>query len=95
MPLVVLVKELISYSFQISNFPTNFPQLPFHISTEKGIEKSLVQSLEKLKLDYVDLYLIHGPFRFKEGEEFFPKDKDGKMILDVKADHLTMWKVNK
>ncbi|KAF2454480.1 aldo-keto reductase family 1 member C13 [Lineolata rhizophorae] len=33
------------------------------------IEGSLKASLKKLQLDYVDLYLIHSPFKFKSDEE--------------------------
>ncbi|KAL0218442.1 hypothetical protein P9112_004095 [Eukaryota sp. TZLM1-RC] len=37
------------------------------------------ESLDKLQLDYLDLYLIHAPRTFRTGVELFPKTCDGDM----------------
>ncbi|GFS73701.1 aldo-keto reductase family 1 member B1 [Nephila pilipes] len=44
-------------------------------------------SLKALGLDYLDLYLIHWPIAYKEGDELFPKNEKGEMLtsdLDFK-----------
>lgn len=46
-----------------------------------SVEASLDDSLNQLGVDYVDLYLMHWPVAFKDGDEKMPKDKDGNMIL--------------
>src|ERR1700742_492259 len=44
------------------------------------VEPAFNASLEKLKLNYLDLYLIHTPFAFQPGDEQDPRDGDGEVI---------------
>jgi alcohol dehydrogenase (NADP+) len=46
----------------------------------KSVEKSLDDSLRELGVDHVDLYLMHWPAPFKDGDEKMPKDNDGNII---------------
>ncbi|XP_023242820.1 aldose reductase-like isoform X1 [Centruroides sculpturatus] len=61
----------------------------FH-SKDKVFE-CLNKSLSSLKLDYLDLYLIHWPLGYKEGGELFPKDETGKFLYSD-VDYLETWK---
>lgn len=49
---------------------------------KRDVEGALKQSLEKLKLDYVDLYLVHWPIAYEENE-------DGKAIPVKIPNHKT------
>ncbi|CAG9803237.1 unnamed protein product [Chironomus riparius] len=46
----------------------------------KEVRGAIEVSLKKLKLDYVDLYLIHCPVSFAKSTELFPKDEAGKPL---------------
>ena len=46
------------------------------------VKPALEASLRKLRLDYVDLYLMHTPFAFRPGDDQDPRDENGKTIYD-------------
>src|SRR5262245_37840360 len=46
------------------------------------VEPAFEASLERLKLNYLDLYLIHTPYAFQPGDEQDPRDQDGNVIYD-------------
>jgi alcohol dehydrogenase (NADP+) len=49
-------------------------------------------SLERLRLNYLDLYLIHTPFAFRPGDEQDPRDQDGNVLYDHGVTLLDTWK---
>lgn len=55
------------------------------------VRPALEVTLKNLRLAYIDLYLIHWPFAYKEDGELFPKDADEK-ILFSDVDYLETWK---
>ncbi|XP_003378757.1 aldose reductase [Trichinella spiralis] len=61
----------------------------FHRGDE--VEPALRESLKKLKLNYVDLYLIHTPMSFKKSDKELVMLVDDHIIPDP-VDHLETWK---
>ena len=55
------------------------------------VEPAFEASLERLKLDYLDLYLIHTPFAFQPGENQDPRDKNGNVLYDHDVTLLDTW----
>jgi len=55
------------------------------------VKPALKETLKNLGLDYLDLYLIHWPTAFKEGEELFPRDENEKIIYSD-AHYTETWK---
>ncbi|KAL5603479.1 hypothetical protein FOVSG1_006229 [Fusarium oxysporum f. sp. vasinfectum] len=55
------------------------------------VERALDESLMDLDTPYVDLLMMHYPCTFARGEDRFPRDKDGKMILG-KTSYVDTWK---
>jgi alcohol dehydrogenase (NADP+) len=49
-------------------------------------------SLDRLGLDYLDLYLIHTPFAFQPGDEQDPRDEHGDVIYDKGVTLLDTWR---
>lgn len=61
----------------------------FH--STKLVKAACQETLKLLKLDYLDLYLIHWPFGYAEGQGNFPTDANGK-TLTSDVDYLDTWK---
>ncbi|XP_043600658.1 1,5-anhydro-D-fructose reductase-like isoform X3 [Bombus pyrosoma] len=58
---------------------------------ESSVVPTCKKSLENLGLSYVDLYLIHWPFAFKEGDDLMPRDENGALLMSD-TDYLETWK---
>ncbi len=56
------------------------------------VEPAFRVSLERLRLDYLDLYLIHTPFAFQPGDEQDPRDENGNVIYDDGVTLLDTWR---
>lgn len=55
------------------------------------VEPTLRKSLNDLELDHLDLYLIHFPMAFQEGEVAFPSDENG-LSIDDDVDYVDTWR---
>ena len=49
-------------------------------------------SLDRLRLNYLDLYLIHTPFAFQPGDEQDPRDQNGNVLYDPCVTLLDTWR---
>jgi len=56
------------------------------------VEPSFEGSLERLGLNYLDLYLIHTPFAFQPGDNQDPRDTNGNVLYDKETTLLDTWK---
>jgi diketogulonate reductase-like aldo/keto reductase len=56
------------------------------------VKPAFQASLNKLQLDYVDIYLIHTPFAFQPGTDQDPRDAKGKVIYDKSVTLLDTWR---
>jgi alcohol dehydrogenase (NADP+) len=56
------------------------------------VEPAFEASLERLGLNYLDLYLIHTPFAFQPGDEQDPRDQNGNVLYDHDVTLLDTWK---
>src|ERR1700734_1793624 len=56
------------------------------------VEPAFAASLHRLRLKYLDLYLIHTPFAFQPGDEQDPRDQNGNVIYDHGVTLLDTWK---
>jgi len=56
------------------------------------VEPAFEASLERLRLKYLDLYLIHTPFAFQPGDDHDPRDQDGNVVYDRGVTLHDTWK---
>ena len=56
------------------------------------VEPAFEASLDRLRLNYLDLYLIHTPCAFQPGEEQDPRDQDGNVLYDHDVTLLDTWR---
>ncbi|MGA7812529.1 aldo/keto reductase [Caballeronia sp.] len=56
------------------------------------VEPAFGASLERLGLDYLDLYLVHTPFAFQPGDEQDPRDENGDILYDEGVTLLDTWR---
>ncbi|AQH03481.1 dehydrogenase [Burkholderia sp. KK1] len=56
------------------------------------VEAACDASCERLRTDYLDLYLIHTPFAFQPGDEQDPRDVNGNVLYDEGVTLLDTWK---
>lgn len=56
-----------------------------------AVERTCRKSLSNLGLDYIDLYLMHWPTAFKDGDDLTPKGPDGKVLFSS-VDILDTWR---
>ncbi|WP_263356088.1 aldo/keto reductase [Acidicapsa ligni] len=56
------------------------------------VEPAFDASLERLRINYLDLYLIHTPFAFQPGEEQDPRDQNGDVVYDRDVTLLDTWR---
>nr|CAX77276.1 aldo-keto reductase family 1, member B4 (aldose reductase) [Schistosoma japonicum] len=55
------------------------------------VRKACEETLKDLRLNYLDLYLVHWPVPLKYGGDLFPKDSNGQLCLD-NVPHEDTWK---
>nr|POE46870.1 d-galacturonate reductase [Quercus suber] len=60
----------------------------------RKVEACIDESLKRLGLDYVDLYLVHWPVPINGNgnDPLFPKREDGSRDLDTEWSHVQTWK---
>src|SRR5580700_4964700 len=56
------------------------------------VEPAFEASLDRLGLNYLDLYLSHTPFAFQPGDNQDPRDQNGNIIYDPGVTLLDTWR---
>ena len=56
------------------------------------VEPAFDASLQRLRLEYLDLYLIHTPYAFQPGDDQDPRDHNGNVLYDDGVTLLDTWR---
>ena len=56
------------------------------------VEPAFNASLQRLRLTYLDLYLIHTPYAFQPGDNQDPRDQNGNVLYDDGVTLLDTWR---
>ena len=56
------------------------------------VKPAFEASLQRLQLDYLDLYLMHTPFAFRPGDEQDPRNEAGQVMYDKWVTLLETWR---
>lgn len=56
------------------------------------VEPAFEASLDRLRLGYLDLYLVHTPYAFQPGDEQDPRDQNGNVLYDNEVTLLDTWR---
>ncbi|HZB89843.1 MAG TPA: aldo/keto reductase [Stellaceae bacterium] len=56
------------------------------------VKPAFEASRRRLRLDYVDCYLVHTPFAFQPGDEQDPRDERGQVIYDSGVTLVETWR---
>src|SRR5271167_1349940 len=56
------------------------------------VEPAFEASLDRLGLNYLDLYLSHTPFAFQPGDDQDPRDQNGSVVYDRGVTLLDTWR---
>jgi aldehyde reductase len=56
------------------------------------VQPAFEASLNRLRITYLDLYLIHTPFAFRPGDEQDPRDQNGNVVYDKGVTLLDTWR---
>jgi diketogulonate reductase-like aldo/keto reductase len=56
------------------------------------VKPAFDESRRRLRVDYIDCYIIHTPFAFRPGDEQDPRDERGQVIYDSEVELIETWR---
>jgi len=84
--MLILLYYCCFYYLICSYFDRNYDQAP------EDVLPACLLTLHNLQLDYLDLYLIHTPFRIEHSSRSFPFPEEARLMYDEEKISKT-WKV--